>query len=193
MELLEGSNLEDQLVNIEKKGRRIMPTALVNLLDPIVSTLEAAHQQGIVHRDLKPQNIFLIAPSRGGGVRLLDFGLVKLMNAKPLTRQGVVAGSPSYIAPEAWKGGTVDHRIDVYALGIVVFRALAGKVPFDAPDLREKLKLITSAERPSLFIKRPDLPPPIDAWIEQVLAIEPDLRFQRVRAAWKALRNILQV
>jgi len=177
------------------RGGRLPLEHMVWVLDPIVATLEAAHDRGIVHRDLKPSNVFLVEPSRGGGVRLLDFGLVKLMGARPLTRQGMVAGSPSYIAPEAWAGNPtkLDQRIDVYSFAIIIFRVLSGTVPFDTSDLFEKLTLVTSGKRPSLRAYRPDLGPDIDIWVEQALAIKPDERFTRVRATWTALRSILHV
>src|SRR5204862_6583850 len=124
MELLVGMSLEDYLRRIEAHGTRLTVEMLVITLDPIVTTLEAAHERGIVHRDLKPSNIFLLDASRGGGVRLLDFGLVKLMGARPLTTQGMVAGSPSYIAPEAWRGNPLllAHRIDLYSFPMIRFR-----------------------------------------------------------------------
>jgi serine/threonine-protein kinase len=168
---------------------------MVMFLDPIVTTLDLAHERGIVHRDLKPSNIYLMDATRGGGVRLLDFGLVKLMGARPLTRQGMVAGSPSYIAPEAWRGNptTLDHRIDVYSFAVIVFRVIGGRVPFDSPDLMEKLKMVTTGPRPSLRALRPELPADIDVWVQQALAIDPDYRFARVRAMWHALRHIIRV
>ena len=203
MELLEGVNFDQYLARVEVRGGRLPLEHMVWVLDPIVSTLEAAHDRGIVHRDLKPSNVFLVdhsqrqgqGPSRGGGVRLLDFGLVKLLGARPLTRQGMVAGSPSYIAPEAWAGNPtkLDQRIDVYSFAIIIFRVLSGTVPFDTPDLFEKLTLVTTGKRPSLRALRPDLGPDIDFWVEQALAIKPDERFTRVRAMWTALRSILRV
>src|SRR6185503_9134892 len=90
--------------------------------------------------------------SDDAGVRLLDFGLAKIAAAKPVTRSGMVMGSPSYIAPEVW-GGTpeiLDHRVDVYSLGAILFRALAGQVPFVGTTLNEQLRLVTEAKRPSL-------------------------------------------
>ena len=101
MELLFGEDLDEYLLEIETVGQRLPVHHLFDLLDPIVDTLEAAHQRGIVHRDLKPGNIFVLA---SGGVRLIDFGLAKVMAASPLTQDGMVAGSPSYIAPEVWRG-----------------------------------------------------------------------------------------
>jgi serine/threonine-protein kinase len=195
MELLEGANFEDQLKRVEMRGMQLGADALVEVIEPIVRTLEVAHERNIVHRDLKPSNIFIVDKKAGGGVRLLDFGLVKLMGAKPLTREGMVAGSPSYIAPEAWRGDptALDHRIDLYSLAAIVFRALAGRVPFEADDLLEKLKLVTTAPRPSLRKHRPDLPVAIDMWVAQALAIDPEQRFGRVRAMWNAFRHVVGV
>src|SRR5258708_37984500 len=129
MELLVGEDLDDYLSEIESVGQRLSVYRLFELLDPIVDTLEAAHVRGIVHRDLKPGNIFVL---EGGGVRLLDFGLAKVLAASPLTNDGMIAGSPSYIAPEVWKGNprVLDQRIDVYSLSAIIYSPLAGKVPF---------------------------------------------------------------
>jgi serine/threonine-protein kinase len=189
MELLAGKDLDDLLAAIEATGSRMSVEELVRIVTPIVETLEKAHAAEIVHRDLKPGNIFVIDDARGGGVRLLDFGLAKIKRSQPLTREGVIIGSPSYIAPEVWTGDVrvLDHRVDIYSLGAIVFRALAGRVPFDAPTIRAKLELTTSAERPSLHRERPDLPPDVDEWVRQVLAIDPDQRFHRVRGMWNAL------
>jgi serine/threonine-protein kinase len=195
MELLDGMNLEEYVHRLESRGDRLSAATMVAFLEPIVSTLEAAHDRNIVHRDLKPSNIFLVDESRGGGVRLLDFGLVKLIGARPLTRQGMVAGSPSYIAPEAWRGNPtkLDRRIDIYSLAVVVFRLLGGCVPFESDDLMERLRLVTTAPRPSLHALRPDLPRDIDVWVQQALAIDPEHRFARVRAMWNAFRHIVKV
>jgi serine/threonine-protein kinase len=192
MELLTGRDFDTYLAELEDTGRRLSVYRLFELLDPIVDTLEAAHVRGIVHRDLKPGNIFVLD---AGGSRLLDFGLAKVMAASPLTTSGMVAGSPSYIAPEVWKGNprALDHRIDVYSLGAIVFRALSGVVPFAGKDILEKLALVTTAERPSLHELRPDLSPEVDVWVAEVLAIDPDLRFRQVRGSWNALRAILGI
>ena len=192
MELLSGRDFDTYLADLEGGGTRLSVYRLFELLDPIVDTLEAAHVRGIVHRDLKPGNIFVLD---AGGARLLDFGLAKVMAAAPLTSSGMVAGSPSYIAPEVWRGNprALDHRIDVYSLGAIVFRALSGAVPFGGKDILEKLALVTTAERPSLHELRPDLPLEVDTWVAEVLAVDPDLRFHQVRGMWNALRGILGI
>jgi serine/threonine protein kinase len=192
MEMLLGRSFDAYLGDLEDGGNRLSVDRLFELLDPIVDTLEAAHVRGIVHRDLKPGNIFVLD---AGGARLLDFGLAKVMEAAPLTNDGMVAGSPSYIAPEVWKGNprALDHRIDVYSLGAITFRALSGSVPFGGADILEKLALVTKAERPSLHQHRPDLPAEVDAWVAEALAIDPDLRFLQIRGMWNALRAIVGI
>jgi len=189
MELLKGKDLDDVLAEVETGGGRMPLERVVELLGPVVVTLERAHEQGIVHRDVKPGNIYVMNGGEGPGVRLIDFMLARLDRARPLTRKGMIIGSPSYIAPEAWAGDprATDHRMDVYSFGAIVFRLLGGRVPFDAPTLKQKVDLITQGARPSLHALRPELPPSVDRWVEEVLAADPRRRFQRVAAAWTAL------
>jgi serine/threonine-protein kinase len=162
-------------------------------LRPVASTLEQAHAQSIIHRDLKPSNVFIVDPAKGGGVRLLDFGLAKLLDASTLTSDGMIAGTPSYIAPEAWRGTSksLDHRIDVYSFGVIVFRALAGRLPPPSSNVLEICRWATSGERPSLHALRASLPAAIDPWIQRALAIFPSERFQSIAEAFAALESIL--
>ncbi|MCA9631170.1 MAG: serine/threonine protein kinase [Myxococcales bacterium] len=211
MELLEGKDLDDHLLRPEVRGRGVSVGELLTLLQPIVRTLERGHELGIVHRDLKPGNIFVLArrwqgeasgeyETRASGadelsrrVRLLDYGFCHAADTRSITPHGTVLGSPSYIAPEVWRGcaGAPDPAIDVYSLGAIVFRLLAGRVPFEAESLKQKLELVCTGERPSLHALRPDLPAAIDDWVAQVLAIQPRHRFSRVRALWVALQEAL--
>ncbi|MEZ4225038.1 MAG: serine/threonine-protein kinase [Polyangiaceae bacterium] len=193
MEMLYGTDLETFLSAAEKQGGRLKRSHTLSLLGPIAQTLDAAHRQKIVHRDLKPSNIFLVDRSHGGGVRLMDFGLAKLLGAGSLTAQGMVAGTPSYIAPESWRGDprTLDHRIDVYSLGVIVFRCLAGRVPHTTKSMMELCQWAQTGERPSLTALRPSLPGAMDPWVQRSLAIDPDKRFQSVRELWQSLEGIL--
>jgi serine/threonine-protein kinase len=190
MELLNGQDLDDHLRGIESRGEKMSPEELLAILGPVVSTLESAHSQGIVHRDLKPPNIFIIDPKHGGGVRLLDFGFAKFVRMRGMTSMGTIAGSPTYIAPEGWKGDPMklDHRIDVYAVGAIAFRALAGKPAFAESNLLDLARAVTTGPRPSLVALRPDLSPDIDDWVKQSLAIEPEQRFFQVRGQYNALK-----
>ena len=193
MEMLAGKDLEAYLGEAERVGGKLKKSKLLEILRPVVDTLEAAHKQGIVHRDLKPSNVFIVDAERGGGVRLLDFGLAKMMDASALTADGMVAGTPSYISPEGWKGNPrlLDHRIDVYALGILVFRALSGRTPTPKGNVLDVCAWAMTGARPSLHELRPSLPRSIDMWVEKALAIEPNDRFQTVRALWTALEGLL--
>jgi eukaryotic-like serine/threonine-protein kinase len=195
MEMLHGKDLEQYLADAEKVGGRIKSARLLEILRPVASTLEQAHRQGIIHRDLKPSNVFIVDQAKGGGVRLLDFGLAKLLDATTLTSDGMIAGTPSYIAPEAWRGTSkkLDHRIDVYSLGVIVFRALSGKLPPPSSDLLEICKWATTGARPSLQAVRTSLPAAIDPWIQRALAIFPEDRFQSVAEAFTALEAVLAV
>lgn len=189
MEMLYGRDLESYLDEAKNEGRTIEIGELVELLDPVVDTLEVAHLRGIVHRDLKPSNIFLLDPARGAGVRLLDFGLAKLLDEGTLTSEGFVAGTPSYIAPESWKGNPrlLDHRIDIYSLGIIAYQALAGSLPTPGRGVLEIYEWACAGTRPSLHDATKRLPRAIDAWIQRALAIEPERRFNSIRAMWTAL------
>ncbi|MBS2015386.1 MAG: serine/threonine protein kinase [Deltaproteobacteria bacterium] len=188
MELLEGQNLEARLEDMARLGERVEKKLLVDIFDPIVSTLETAHARGLVHRDLKAENIFLVDATQGGGVRLLDFGFVKLLRSPSITGADVVAGSPHYIAPETFMRGArvVDSRVDVYSVGVLLFRTLAGRPPF-AGTVVEIMRDALMAERPSLHALRPDLTPDVDEWVKQALAPDPQERFRTVTATWRAL------
>ncbi|MDI1447340.1 serine/threonine-protein kinase [Polyangium sp. 6x1] len=194
MELLRGKDFERFLADHEYEVGRLSRSKLFELISPIVDTLDVAHQRGIVHRDIKPANIFVMESTARGPVRLLDFGLVKVLSVStPLTQEGLVVGSPSYIAPEGWQGrpDRVTPAADVYALGAVIFRALGGQVPFPADTLIDVVKMSTRGKRPSLHAHRRDLPAAIDAWVERALAIEPEHRFPTVKALWLSLVGIL--
>jgi serine/threonine-protein kinase len=121
LELLRGETLEARL------ARGTLPAGeAVRLAAEVAGGLACAHAQGVVHRDLKPSNVFLC---QGGQAKLLDFGM-----AHAFGRRRVEGGTPAYMAPEQWRGGPEDERTDVYALGVMLFRMLAGQLPFPADD-----------------------------------------------------------
>lgn len=190
MELLHGANLETCLETAHERGARLGLKDLEPIVEPVVSTLEAAHAAGILHRDLKPGNIFV---QNDGSVRLLDFGFAKFLRMRTVTLAGHIAGSPSYIAPECWKEETeaLDQRIDVYGLSAVLFRALAGRPPFVGDGVIQIMRQCATAPRPSLHELRPDLPKVVDDWVQAALAIDRNERFQTVRASWRALCTVL--
>lgn len=191
MELLEGEPLEQHLRDLESFGDKLSAYTLLTTLDPVARALHTAHTMGILHRDVKPANIFLVSPESGGGVRLMDFGLARIIGAEALTAAETIAGSPSYTAPEVWRSEPVDHRADVYSFGAVIFRALAGQPPFVAASQADLFMAATSAPRPQLSTSRPDLSPEIDAWIERALAVRPDDRYPYITTLWNDLIRVM--
>jgi serine/threonine-protein kinase len=190
MELLVGQDLEAACKRFECDGNRVpLPWAL-SVFEPVVSTVERAHAHGIVHRDLKPGNVFVLSDDVGGGVRVLDFGFAKFLRMGRLTAAGMIAGSPSYIAPEIWQGIEADARADVYSLAALMYRTVGGRPPFTG-TLGELLLHVSKAPRPSLRALRPELPEAIDDWAQYGLAIEREGRFQTVRALWNAFVSAL--
>lgn len=189
-ELIIGKELGAWLESEESRGP--VPLAVViGLIDPIVRTLRAAHAQGIVHRDLKPSNVFVVDAEQGGGVRLIDFGFAKFTRLRGFTQHHVIAGSPSYIAPEAWlnQRASFDQRLDVYSLAAVIYRCLCRQPPFVANNVLGLLQAVTRDPRPRPSTLRPDLPSAVDDWAASALAIRPDERFQTVEALWTAFQN----
>ncbi|MCA9643948.1 MAG: protein kinase, partial [Myxococcales bacterium] len=130
MEMLEGQSLGWLI----QHGGAIPAARAVRILRQVAEALGAAHVAGIVQRDLMPDNIHVgSAAGRGSDVvKVLDFGLAKVAGASRLTRQGMVFGTPHYMSPEQASGGTVDHRADIYALGVVMYEMFTGRVPFEA-------------------------------------------------------------
>lgn len=191
MEMLDGETLEDYLYDVESYGDRMSSFEVLRTLDGVARALHMAHSKGIIHRDVKPANIIRLSPEAGGGVRLMDFGLVKIAGAEQLTQVGMIAGSPSYIAPEVWRAEELDHRLDVYSLAAVVFRCLAGRVPFSAPNHLELFMKVLKDPRPTLHAQRPELSPEIDGWLARALAVDRNQRQPYVSVMWNELIRVV--
>ncbi len=150
MEYLEGRTLAERLI-----ARDLAPADLPSLLGQICDALDAAHTENIVHRDLKPENIWIVEPRRGRPfIKLLDFGIAKLLVGAPSTTQvGVLMGTPHYMSPEQCHGRDIDARTDVYAMGVILYEVFAGKLPFSGDTFAEILtkQLTELPEPPSHF------------------------------------------
>jgi eukaryotic-like serine/threonine-protein kinase len=186
MELLDGETLRERV-------ERVGPFSLEELI-PVVDTaadaLAFAHSVGIVHRDLKPDNLFLPSNPGVSAVKIIDFGLSRVADAKKLTQTGSVVGTPRYMAPEQIASAhTADPRVDVYALGVIVYEALAGSSPFVASDHGQLLGAIIQGRMEPLERTRPDLSSDIARVIERATAPSPDDRYETTSAFAKALRK----
>ena len=190
MEYLQGKSLKAE---IRKKGQ--LPEDYIReVAAQVADALGAAHSMDVVHRDLKPDNIFLTLGSRGEvKVKVLDFGIAKLIGAEVatgITQSGQVIGTPVYMAPEQAAGRIqqIDHRSDVYSLGIILYEMVCGRVPFNAPAFGDLIiQHVTEApDPPSTW--RPDVDPDLEAIIMRCLEKKRTNRWQGMPLLADALR-----
>ena len=174
------------LSGIMKKSL-VAPGHAVTILRGAAEALDYAHAKGVIHRDIKPQNILLDEAER---VYLADFGIAKMVEAAPgLTQTGMITGTPQYMAPEQALASTVDHRVDIYALGIVAYEMLTGRVPFTA-DTPVGL-LMKHVQEPIPVPSPHDVPEPIVRALLKALAKRPEDRWPSASAFVKALADAL--
>jgi hypothetical protein len=161
--------------------------------------LVAAHAAGVVHRDIKPSNLFLAAPTASGRIiKILDFGIARVRGAgseagpTELTNTGAIIGSPLYMAPEQLRGAkTLDHRADVWSLGVVMYRLLCGAVPHEGATIADLLITVCSEPAPPLRERAPWVPEPVAELVHRALAIDVDARVPTMRAFADELRKLL--
>jgi serine/threonine-protein kinase len=188
MEYLSGDTLAER---INKEGA-LDPEVVFETILPILGALAAAHRKGIVHRDLKPENIFL-ARTHGSAEpipKLLDFGISKVNTLDAdlhLTRTGMVMGTPYYMAPEQARGERIDHRVDLYAVGVILYECLVGRRPFLAPNYNALLVQILSGEPRPLRSLRPALAEDFEPVLRRAMHKHPGQRFQSATEFQEAL------
>jgi serine/threonine-protein kinase len=174
MELLPGRSLAQIL-----KTRRLTFGDAASMMTQVLSALTAAHRVGIVHRDLKPDNILLLEDSVPPRVKLLDFGVAKLLrhdaDESSNTGTGAFIGTPLYMSPEQCRGSKVDHRADLYSVGIILYELFTGRVPFAAQTALDTMLAHVSQEppRPGLFA---ELPPGLEELVLACLQKDPEAR-----------------
>ncbi|MEZ4246732.1 MAG: serine/threonine-protein kinase [Polyangiales bacterium] len=188
MELLTGESLATRL----KRVRQLAPRRAAAIAGQVLSALEAVHALDVIHRDLKPDNIFLTKRhGRSDYVKVLDFGVSK-MSAEgkdpKLTRTGVMVGTPHYMSPEQARGvRQLDHRVDLYAVGVILYECLSGQLPFSADNYHALLQSILAREPMPLDRLVLDLDPGLVGVVQRALAKKPDDRFPTARTMWEAL------
>lgn len=194
MPFLEGETLADAVSDAQERGEGFEAARSVGIVGQILSALRPAHEAGIVHRDLKPENVFLMkAGDRDDFVKILDFGISKIVGgAKPslrrLTSTGVVVGTPYYMAPEQASGSRdLDHRVDIYAVGALLYELLTGQPPYEGETYNEIIIKIVKGDVVSPDVLNPRIPEPLVAVIMRALAKDREDRFQDVQTFQKAL------
>jgi serine/threonine protein kinase len=162
----------------------------VRLIMPVAEALHYAHQQGLIHRDIKPSNILMPRPD---WPLLADFSLVKVHTSQTITDIGVVMGTPAYIPPEQAGGEKVDHRADMYSLGVVMFEMITGRLPFDYENPHLLMMAHLSEPVPSPRQFNPACPPELEEIILTALRKDPAERCPDVQIMINALRYVLNV
>lgn len=192
MELLDGESLAQRL----ERSPRLNPAEVAEVLSQTGRALTKAHQRNIVHRDLKPDNIYLVRDGDEEITKVLDFGIAKKLGLAAAsggvkTQTGAMLGTPYYMSPEQAKAqSNVDHRTDIWSLGIIAYQCLTGVRPFDGDTLTSLLLSICTGPVP-VPSSVADVPAGFDAWFARATERNPDQRFQSVTEAITELRRVL--
>ncbi len=195
MELIEGQPL-DRLIS----ANGLPEDRIIEIAGAIAEALAAAHDKGIVHRDLKPANVMVTKECR---VKVLDFGLAKDVGAESSndatltsaghTQAGMVMGTPAYMSPEQVSGRPLDHRTDIFSLGVVLHEMATGRRPFEAPSSAEMVSAILRDNPPSVTDIRPDLPADLARVIRRCLEKDPRHRLQTARDVSNEFRDLTRL
>lgn len=184
MEMLTGGSLSDRL----EKGA-IPLSQIARILEQMALALDYAHGRGTIHRDLKPPNVLF---DDQGNAYLTDFGIAKLLGeTSSLTQEGTTVGTPSYMAPEQWASENMGPPVDLYALGVVLFEMLTGRLPYVASSPYRVMHMHLNDPIPSAFMINPELPPAVDSVIMRAMAKAPEARFESAAALASAYKDVL--
>jgi len=179
MEFVDGKDLATLL---RQKGR-LHPDEAIAILKAIASALDYAHQRGVIHRDVKPSNVLV---SEDGIVKLMDFGIARVIGGERHTKTGVLVGTPEYMAPELWEGKEADKRADLYALGVMAYEMLTGEVPFTG-----ETPITVGYKHVHGEVPRSGLGEAVDEVLKVAMAKERERRFQSGMALVTALEGAL--
>jgi serine/threonine-protein kinase len=188
MDFLEGETLADRL----ERGAGAAPL-LLPLFQQLAEALSAAHDKGIIHRDLKPSNVFLIVHNhRRNFVKVVDFGIAKLAQGSSFkTRTGIILGTPAYMSPEQARARPVDHRSDIYSLGVIVYHLATGRTPFRGRQSTDVL--IAHVRDPPPPMRPPDdVPEALERLVMRALAKDPAERQQSMRDFARELSEVMK-
>ena len=191
MEYLAG----EDLAHLLRRETRLHAPRAVALVRQVCDALAAAHRRGIIHRDLKPQNLFVIERAGETRIKILDFGIAKLMHtipSRPQTSTGVVLGTVHYMSPEQAQGEPVDERADLYSIGCILYQLVTGSVPYGGANVMAVLaQLVTKQlEPPSARARDLGLPPAFDAIVMRALAKDRESRFESAEELSAALATV---
>ena len=191
MELLEGEDLSERL----KREKSLSLVETASIIRQVCMALDAAHEESVVHRDMKPENIFLCA-RRGGGVavKVMDFGVSKVLSSDSVvTAHSTLLGTPWYMAPEQAEGKVdqMDHRTDLFSVGLILYHMLSGKMPFEGDSVPAILFQVVYSTPDPIGEVMPDLPVQVQEIITKAISKKREERYQSAEALVKALEEAL--
>jgi serine/threonine-protein kinase len=184
-DFLVGEELADRL---QREGTLPVGEA-VRIVRQICSGLAVAHANGVIHRDVKPENVFLVGADEDLTAKLLDFGISRFRKSSgpALTRVGTALGTPDFMSPEQARGKPVDHRADIYGVGVLLYVTLTGVMPFERDTPQETLLALLEAEAPAPRFVDPTIPEHLELIIQQAMAKEVDDRYPWIAQLSQAL------
>jgi tRNA A-37 threonylcarbamoyl transferase component Bud32 len=189
MEFIDGPTLATLLARCRRKGAWLSSDQVVGIFKPLCSAVDYANGEGMVHRDIKPSNIILT--SKGEPV-ITDYGIARIAGATSYTMPGTVVGSAQYMSPEQAQGQPADGRSDIYSLGVCLFEALTGRVPFDGETTASVLAQHLTAPVPAARTFNPDLSAGVEAVLARALAKNPNARYQQAADLGSDLEAVLR-
>jgi serine/threonine-protein kinase len=189
MELLHGEDLGARLY---RRGR-LSPYEVAPIAAQMARGLRTAHRRGIVHRDLKPENVFLVCKDDEERVKLLDFGIAKILGTAGVAQRTAPLGTLPYMSPEALLRHRIDHRADLWSFAVVLYRAVVGKLPFDAETMGDLVLKICSEPLPRPSLRVPALGSEMDTFFARALDRDPCARFQTAEELARAFAEAARV
>ncbi len=188
LEFVAGETLGQRMQRLAATGRQMPIAEAVQAISQACDAVDYAHQRGLVHRDIKPANIMI---DIHGQAILMDFGIVKILGGDRHTATGAVFGTAHYMSPEQVRGTVVDHRADIYALGVTLYEILGGRPPFSAESVMTVIMMHLTDPVPDIRALRADVPPAVKLVIERAMAKDLTQRYQSAAAMAADLRAAL--
>jgi eukaryotic-like serine/threonine-protein kinase len=189
-EYIPGETLQQRLHHLSQQNHRLPIDEAIRITATIADALDFAHQQGLIHRDVKPANVMI---NMRGEPILMDFGIAKITAGTQHTATGAILGTARYMSPEQVQGERVDARTDLYALGVMLFEMLSGRVPYQADSVMTLMMMHVQKPIPNILELRPDVPPYLVWVLNRALAKRPEDRFTTAGEMAAALRDTTAV
>ena len=190
MEFIDGPTLKDEMKARLAVNKPFTLKEISRIFTALCSAVDYAHKRSMIHRDIKPANVMI---NQEGNVVLTDFGIARIMEGTQYTQTGALSGTPAYMSPEQGKGEKADERSDIYALGVMLYEMVTGRVPYEADTPYAVIVKHISESLPMPTSVNPDLPEAVERVILKAMSKEPDDRYQTAGEMARALREAVEL